>query len=32
MLPETIYTGTMVLTKKNLSQLQAVYDYTKTIQ
>jgi len=32
MMPETTYTGTMVLTKKNLNQLQGVYDYTKTIQ
>jgi len=32
MIPEFIYTGTLVLTKENMSQLMSVYDYAKTIE
>jgi ribose transport system substrate-binding protein len=32
MMPETLYTGTLVLTKENVDQLQALYDYEKSIQ
>ena len=32
MIPEFVYTGTMVLTKDNISKLQEVYDYVKTVE